>query len=77
MTEAELRELPVSPDLKTAARALGIGKNQAYRMVRDGTFPIPVQENNGRFKVSKFDVLAYLHVPGYYQPETETAGGAR
>jgi hypothetical protein len=69
MTEDELASLPVSFGLTTAARALAIGRNQSYRMVRDGTFPVPVRENNGRLTVSKYDVLAYLHVPGYYEPE--------
>ena len=54
---------------------ISVGKNQTYRMIKDGTYPLPVRENNGRFTVSKWDLLAYLHVPGYYQPEQAQAAG--
>ena len=76
MTEEELATLPVSTGLLTAARALGIGRNQAYRMARDGTFPVLVREANGRYAVSKFDILRQLRVPGYYETEPQAAGGA-
>jgi len=49
----------------TCARVLGIGRNQAYRMIGDGTFPITVHKINSRFKCSKYDLLRYLGVPGY------------
>ncbi len=55
---------PLGPVL-TASQVLKIGRNQTYRMVRDGTYPVPVHVINGRFKVSKYDVLRYLGVPGY------------
>jgi hypothetical protein len=69
MTEEELRALPVSPSLKQAAMAVGMGRNQAYRAAKDGTFPVPVRGDSGTLRVSKFDLLAYLRVPGYYEPE--------
>lgn len=42
MTEEEVRSLPVSVDLPTAARALGLGRTAAYELVRKGTWPTPV-----------------------------------
>jgi hypothetical protein len=62
------------PSLLTAAGVLGIGRNQAYRMAREGKFPVPVHDVNGRYKVSKYDLLRYLRVPGYFDPEK--IGGA-
>ncbi len=55
---------PFPPVLKCAT-VLGIGKNQAYRMAKDGTFPIPVHKINNRLKCSKYDLCRYLGVPGY------------
>jgi len=59
---------PTIPVL-VASGVIRIGKNQTYRMIKDGTYPLPVRENNGRFTVSKYDLLAYLHAPGYREPE--------
>lgn len=42
MTEDEIRALPVVVDLHTAARALGVGRNTAYELVRCGAWPTPV-----------------------------------
>jgi hypothetical protein len=36
MTEDEVYALPVVVDLPTAARALGLGRNTAYELVRSG-----------------------------------------
>ena len=64
MTSEELEALPVTFGLRTAARAIGIGKNQAYRQVKDGTFPVRVLPSaDGRYRVSKYDLLAYLGTP--------------
>jgi hypothetical protein len=43
-----------------ASRILGIGRDHAYELARAGTYPVRVMESGGRFKVSKFDLLAYL-----------------
>jgi len=36
-----LGELGVTTDLMTAARILGIGRTTAYRLAREGAFPVP------------------------------------
>jgi len=41
MSMPDLLALPVSFGLPVAAKALSIGKNKAYEMVADGTFPSP------------------------------------
>jgi hypothetical protein len=51
-----------------ASKILGIGKNQAYAMVKQGLYPVRVLNISGRFKISKFDLLAYLDAPGYERP---------
>jgi hypothetical protein len=63
-------KLPPMVPLMTARLWVDVGRNQAYQMVRDGTFPVLVREINGRYKVSKWDLLAYLGVPGYREDAT-------
>lgn len=65
MTTAELEALPVSFGLETACKALGIGRNQGYALRNRGQFPAPVRKLCGRYRVSKYDLLAYLGAPGY------------
>ncbi|MFB7493776.1 helix-turn-helix domain-containing protein [Streptomyces sp. NPDC056161] len=36
----ELLSLPVTVNVVTAARALGISPNKAYQLIRDGRFPV-------------------------------------
>jgi len=63
MTMEELLALPVSFGLKTAARALGIGKNAAYGMVAAGVFPCPVQRYSGQYLVTRPDLFRTLGLP--------------
>jgi hypothetical protein len=65
--------LPPTFSVLVASKVIGIGRNQTYRMIRGGTYPIPVLENNGRYRASKYDLLRYLRVPGYYEPEAQAA----
>lgn len=64
MTSEELAALPEVFGLGTAARAIGTGRNQAYAMAHNGTFPIRVRMVGGRYRVTKADLLAWL---GYAQ----------
>jgi hypothetical protein len=43
-----------------ASRILGIGRDHGYELARSDTYPVRVLKSNGRFKVSKFDLLTYL-----------------
>jgi hypothetical protein len=68
MTMEELLALPVVMGLKTAARALGIGQNRAYRMARAGgalsssatITPCQVKPDGREFKVTRFDLFASM-----------------
>jgi hypothetical protein len=40
MCVEELLALPATVNVTTAARALGIGHNKAYELIRDGQFPV-------------------------------------
>lgn len=42
MTMAELLALPPAVSVSTAARALGIGKDKAYELIKAGHFPAQV-----------------------------------
>ena len=60
MTADELLALPPVIDLPTAARALGIGRTVAYRLVRDGEWPTPVLRLGGTIRVPTAPLLALL-----------------
>ncbi len=51
MTPDELLDLPVTVDLRTAARALGIGRSLAYDLASAGDFPCRVQRLGIRYRV--------------------------
>lgn len=60
MSQHELRALPVSVDLVTAARAFGIGRSQAYELARQGTFPVQVLRVGRKLRVTRADLLRSL-----------------
>ena len=60
---ASLADLPPVVPLQVASRILGIGRDYGYELVRSGEYPVRVIDSNGRFKVSKFDLLRYLGAP--------------
>ena len=62
-TPDEVRAWPVTVDVPTAGRAFGIGRDEAYRLAREGTFPVPVLRLGRYLRVSRAAVLAALGVP--------------
>jgi hypothetical protein len=62
MTKAELRALPVSVDLVTAARAFGIGRSGAYDLQARGEFPCVVLKVGRRLVVPRAEILRALGV---------------
>ena len=62
LTFTEVFDLPVAIDLRTAARALGICTQTAYRLIRRGVFPCPVVRVGGRFRVPTTPLLRVLGI---------------
>jgi hypothetical protein len=56
----DLQDLPPTVPLQVASRILGIGRDHGYELARSDSYPVRVLNSNGRFKVSKFDLLTYL-----------------
>jgi len=53
--------LPAVFPVAVASKVLGIGKNKQYELIKHSKYPVRVLEIGGRFKVSKYDLLEYLH----------------
>lgn len=62
MTRDEVLALPVTVDLLTTARALGISRNMAYEMAHQGTYPIPLYNVGRRYRAMRADLLAVLGI---------------
>jgi hypothetical protein len=56
-------KLPAVFPVQTCSRVIGIGKNTTYELIQAGQYPVRVLKVCGRYKVSKFDLLAYLGAP--------------
>jgi predicted DNA-binding transcriptional regulator AlpA len=61
-TASEIRAWPVTVDVQTAGRAFGLGRDQAYRLAREGDFPVPVLRLGRYLRVSRAAVLRVLDV---------------
>jgi hypothetical protein len=62
LTFQQLHNLPAVIDLTTAARALGIGRTKAYRLVRNGQFPVRVIRVGANYHVPTADLLKVLGI---------------
>ncbi|WP_181792875.1 helix-turn-helix domain-containing protein [Streptomyces sp. WELS2] len=69
-------DLPVAVDLRTAARALGIGSTTAYRLIREHEFPCPVLRIGRRYRIPTTELMRALGIedrPLYsVDPEEDT-----
>ena len=63
-TVSDVRAWPVTVDVQTAGRAFGLGRDQAYRLAREGSFPVPVLRLGRYLRVSRAAVLKALDVEG-------------
>lgn len=59
---AEAFDLPLSVDLRTAARAFGVCPGTAYRLIRLGTFPCPVLRVGRRYRIPTACLLRSLGI---------------
>ena len=62
MGRNELLALPVSVDLLTAGRALGVGRTTSYDLAKRDAFPTPVLRLGNRYRVNRADLLRVLGV---------------
>jgi excisionase family DNA binding protein len=62
MTRAELLALPITVDIGTAARALGIGRSTGYELARRGQFPCRVLRVGGSYRIPTADLLHVLGI---------------
>lgn len=68
-TVEEIRAWPVTVDIQTAGRAWGLGRDQAYRLAREGQFPVPVLRLGRYLRVTRAAVLQSLGID-----DTQPAG---
>ncbi|MGW3054665.1 helix-turn-helix domain-containing protein [Streptomyces goshikiensis] len=59
---AEAFDLPLSVDLRTAARAFGVCPGTAYKLIRCGTFPCPVLRVGGQYRIPTAYLLRALGI---------------
>ncbi|MFE7839408.1 helix-turn-helix domain-containing protein [Streptomyces sp. NPDC057474] len=59
---AEAFDLPLSVDLRTAARAFDICPATAYKLIRLGAFPCPVLRVGGRYRIPTAYLLRTLGI---------------
>lgn len=56
----EVGSLPVVLDPVNAGRMLGLGRTTTYRLLRQGSFPVPVHRIGRSWKVPTAGILAHL-----------------
>jgi Helix-turn-helix domain len=62
LTFPELFGLPTAVDLATAARAIGIHLNTAYRLVKRGEFPCAVLRPGYRYRIPTTGLMRVLEI---------------
>ena len=62
LTRAELLALPVTVDVPTAARALGLGRSTAYELARRDEFPCRVLRIGSSYRVPTADLMRVLGI---------------
>jgi hypothetical protein len=62
MTFPELFALPVTVDLATAARALGISMTTAYRLTQRNAFPCAIMRPTYRYRIPTASLLTALDI---------------
>ncbi|KND32845.1 helix-turn-helix domain-containing protein [Streptomyces acidiscabies] len=58
----EMFDLPVTVDLRTAARALGICSKTAYRLIREDEFPCSVLRVGCRYRIPTNELMRALGI---------------
>jgi hypothetical protein len=58
----EILAWPATVDVPTAGRAFGVGRDEAYRLVREERFPVPVLHLGRYLRVTRASVVAALGI---------------
>lgn len=61
-TVEQVLALPVTVDLMTSARVLGISRTTAYELVRAGRFPVQLYRVGARYRCLRSTLLDYLGI---------------
>jgi predicted DNA-binding transcriptional regulator AlpA len=72
-TPDDIRSWPVTIDVPTAGRAFGIGRDESYRLAREGRFPVPVLHLGRYLRVTRASVLTALGVSEYSPAHVDAA----
>ncbi|MBB5492213.1 helix-turn-helix domain-containing protein [Nocardiopsis metallicus] len=70
----EVGSLPVVLNPVEAGRMLGLGRTTTYRLLREGSFPVPVLRVGRSWRIPTAGVLAHLGLP---VPSTAGEGCSR
>ena len=64
ITVTQLRNLPATVDLMTAARVLGLGRTKAYELAKHDRFPCRVIRIGDLYRIPTAGLLELLGSPG-------------
>lgn len=64
MSLEELLSLPATVNVTTAGRALGIGRDKAYELIREGRFPVRTLPLGGTVRVPTAELWKILGIEG-------------
>ncbi|MFJ1791675.1 helix-turn-helix domain-containing protein [Kitasatospora griseola] len=73
---AEAFDLPLSIDLRTAARAFGVCPATAYKLIRLGTFPCRVLRVGWKYRIPTADLMRSLGIDERPVYATDMEAGA-
>ncbi|MQA82935.1 MAG: helix-turn-helix domain-containing protein [Streptosporangiales bacterium] len=74
LSREELLALPVTVDIGTAAKALGLGRSTAYELARCGEFPCRILRIRSSYRVPTAELLKVLGIqPDELEPFRESA----
>jgi excisionase family DNA binding protein len=62
-TVEQVLALPVTVDLMTTARVLGMSRTTAYELVRTGRYPVRLYKVGTRYRCLRSTLLEYLGIP--------------
>ncbi|MFE2261924.1 helix-turn-helix domain-containing protein [Streptomyces griseosporeus] len=76
LTFAEVFDLPLSVDLRTAARAFAVCPATAYRLIHSGRFPCRVFRIGHQYRIPTASLMRALDIENLPIYETDVKAGA-